>query len=197
MAEILKLKAGAKVPFPEKLYEGFEVGKDHITANIGIDKIVAIVQDFVKTQDSPVFFFLDIPRRHPELAGKALELTEKDEETYYLDGCTQKMALAVFDTFSELLVNDGLSAFGFGNHITNDEIMFGKYNVASIYSRNIEKYVAFLEEHGIEKTERLTTAWDTFSYDTPGNSETLEFRGATVYDIPDLLAECGMYRAER
>lgn len=42
MAEILKRKAGSKVTSTQLLlcfYEGFEVGENHITANVGIDKI--------------------------------------------------------------------------------------------------------------------------------------------------------------
>ena len=41
----------------------------------------------------------------------------------------------------DLMINDGLCSFGFGCHESNDEIMFGKYNVTTIFSRNIGQYI--------------------------------------------------------
>ena len=39
MAEILKLKAGARIFSKTALYEGYQKGENYITANVGIDKI--------------------------------------------------------------------------------------------------------------------------------------------------------------
>lgn len=51
----------------------------------------------------------------------------------------------------KLLINDGISAFGFGCHEGGDEIISGKYNVLTIYSRTPELYADFFEKHDIQK----------------------------------------------
>ena len=46
------------------------------------------------------------------------------------------------------------------------------------------------------KVDNLVTAWDTFSQDTPGQSERYDFNGKTVFDLPEALKEWGIYLAE-
>ena len=75
--------------------------------------------------------------------------------------------------------------------------MLEKYNVLTIFSRNISQYDTFLEQHHLSKTDRLLTAWDTFSPDSPGESTCFEWEGKTVYDIPKQFQEWGIYLAER
>ena len=43
MAEQLKLKPTAEVPFPEMLFEGYEVFDNYIRANVSVDKIEDII----------------------------------------------------------------------------------------------------------------------------------------------------------
>ena len=114
-----------------------------------------------------------------------------------MDGCSQEESVAILDRVGELLYNDGLASFGFGGHESSDEIMFGKYNVLTIYSQSIDGYDDFFEPHEVGSTENLITAWDTFSADSPGSSEIYELDGKTVYDIPKEFEEWGMYLAER
>lgn len=198
MADVLKLKAGSKVTSSQLLYEGYEVGENHITANVGIDKIEKIMRHFVAMHDEPQFFILELPASkddETEVAPGVVRVLHKD--IYYIDGCSREEALAIMSRVGNLLFNDGLSAFGYGGHESGDEIMFGKYNVLTIYSQSIEKYDGFFEAHEIEKTDNLITAWDTFSQEQPGTSEKYELDGKTVYDIPAQFEEWGMYLAEQ
>jgi hypothetical protein len=196
MAEILKLKAGASISSPQKLYEGFEVRENHIIANVGIDKIQDVMQHFIVMHEEPQFFILELPtNKKDEAASGTAEALHKD--IYYIDRCSHEEAITVMERVGALLFNDGLAAFGYGGHESGDEIMFGKYNVLTIYSRNIEKYGDFFKEHEIEETDRLITAWDTFSQEYPGTSEKYELDGRTVYDIPQQFEKWGMYYAER
>lgn len=96
-----------------------------------------------------------------------------------------------------MLYNDELSSFGFGEHESNDEIMFGKYNVLTLCSADIDKYDDFFEPHEIEETDRIITAWDTFSENTPGTSEQYELEEKTVFHIPKMFEEWGIYLAEQ
>lgn len=115
------------------------------------------------------------------------------KDIYYIDGCYRKECLMLMDRYGELLINDGISKFGFGRHKSQDEIMLGKYNMVLIYSRELSGYKNFYKEHKIEKVYRLMTTWDTFTKEIPGQSERFVCDGKTVYDLPDELQEWGIY----
>ena len=74
--------------------------------------------------------------------------------------------------------------------------MLDKYNVVMIYSQQLSNYNEFFEAHGIEKVESLITAWDTFSDETPGQAERYDYKGKSVYDLPEELKDWGMYLAD-
>ena len=57
-------------------------------------------------------------------------------------------------------------------------------------------YSDFFEAHGIKKVESLITAWDTFSDETPGQAERCDYKGKSVYDLPEELKDRGMYLAD-
>lgn len=67
----------------------------------------------------------------------------------------------------------------------------------SIYTRNKEGYDGFFEDHDINRAERLLTAWDTFTQESPGESERVDTDGKSIYDIPEMFKEWGIYLAER
>ncbi len=153
---------------------------------------------FLAMRDEPVFFFLEIPTNKNEenlVAPKKVETYHKD--VYYLDGCSLLKAVSILDRFGNILFNDGFSSFGFGGHLSGDEIMFGKYNFLDLSSENIDKFSGFFEAHGIKETESLKTAWSFFSETSPGISNSYEEDRKTVYDLPELLKEEGLYFAER
>lgn len=198
MAEKLKLKAGSKISTKVVLYEGYEKADNYITANIGIDKIEEVLMHFIAIHEEPLFFILELPSKandETEVAPGIVESLHKD--VYYIDGCSGEEAIAILDQVGDLLYNDGMISFGFGGHESNDEIMFGKYNVLTIYSRNIDDYNDFFEPHNIEPTDKLITAWDTFTADTPGTSEEYVMGDKSVYDIPKQFEDWGMYLAEQ
>ena len=58
---MLQLKEGYKVPFPEKLYEGFEVYDNSIIANVNADKLEDVIQHFIVMQGGHLFFILELP----------------------------------------------------------------------------------------------------------------------------------------
>lgn len=198
MAEILKLKAGSKISSKTVLYEGYQKEVNYITANVSIDKIEGILQHFITIHEERLFFILELPAKaDDETEGMPGIVNTLHKDIYYIDGCLQEEALTILIRVGDLLYNDGLISFGFGCHESNDEIMFGKYNVLTIYSQNINDYDDFFEPHEIEQKDDLITAWDTFSAESPGISEKYELDGKTVYDIPKQFAEWGMYLAEQ
>lgn len=195
---MLNLVKGYKICTPEKLNEGYEITSEMaITANVNAEKILDVFQHFIVMHDEPLFFILELPvtsDRETPIAPGVVEELHKD--VYYIDGCTREEALVLMNRYGELLINDGISKFGFGCHESQDEIMLDKYNVVTIYSQQLSEYDDFYEAHEIEKVENLITAWDTFTKDTPGQSERCDCNGKSVYDLPEELKEWGIYLAE-
>lgn len=195
---MLKLRKGSKVPFPEKLSEGYEYDEPYFTANVNADNMETLLAHFIQIHNEPIFFILELPsKREDETEIRPGVVNKLHKDVYYIDGCTQEKALEILSRTSDLMINDGLCSFGFGGHRSKDEIMVGKYNVVSVYTRNKDTFNGFFEEHEISYIERLTTAWNTFTQDMPGESLRVYTDGKSVYDIPDILKDFGIYLAEQ
>ena len=195
---MLNLVKGHQVSLVENLFESFtKLTEHHLMANVHAEKILEIFQHFIVIHDEPLFFILELPvsiDREKVIAKNIIKESHKD--VYYIDGCSREECLALLIRYGDLLVNDGLSKFGFGGHKSHDEIMLDSYNVVTIYSKELSKFNDFFEPHNIQFVEELVTAWKTFSKTSPGISEIYESNGKTVYDLPEELAEWGIYLAE-
>ena len=195
---MLNLVKGHRVTLVENLFESFtKLTEHHLIANVHAEKILEIFQHFIVIHDEPLFFILELPvsiDREKVIAKNIIKESHKD--VYYIDGCSREECLALLIRYGDLLVNDGLSKFGFGGHKSHDEIMLDSYNVVTIYSKELSKFNDFFEAHNIQFVEELVTAWKTFSKTSPGISEIYESNGKTVYDLPEELAEWGIYLAE-
>lgn len=195
---MLNLVKGHQVSLIENLFESFtKLTEHHLMANVHAEKILEIFQHFIVIHDEPLFFILELPvsiDREKVIAKNIIKESHKD--VYYIDGCSREECLALLIRYGDLLVNDGLSKFGFGGHKSHDEIMLDSYNVVTIYSKELSKFNDFFEAHNIQFVEELVTAWKTFSKTSPGISEIYESNGKTVYDLPEELAEWGIYLAE-
>mgnify|MGYP003446803269 FL=1 len=195
---MLNMIKGCKISHPERLKSQYELATDNITANVDADKIDEILQHFISMKDEPLFFILELPSNaadEDEIRPGVVENLHKD--VYYIDGCDKEKVLTILKGEADILINDGLCCFGFGGHESGDEIMSNQYNIMTIYSKNIEKYSGFFEQHNITKTKRLTTAWDTFTKDSPGECELYEKEEKNVYSILEDFKDLGIYLAER
>ena len=195
---MLNLVKGHRVSLVENLFESFtKLTEHHLMANVHAEKILEVFQHFIVIHDEPLFFILELPvsiDREKVIAKNIIKESHKD--VYYIDGCSREECLALLIRYGDLLVNDGLSKFGFGGHKSHDEIMLDSYNVVTIYSKELSKFNDFFEPHNIQFVEELVTAWKTFSKTSPGISEIYECNGKTVYDLPEELAEWRIYLAE-
>lgn len=195
---MLNLVKGHQVSLLENLFESFtKLTEHHLMANVHAEKILEVFQHFIVIHDEPLFFILELPvsiDREKVIAKNIIKESHKD--VYYIDGCSREECLALMIRYGDLLINDGLSKFGFGGHKSHDEIMLGSYNVVTIYSKELSKFNDFFEPHNIQFVEELVTAWKTFSKTSPGISEIYESNGKTVYDLPTELSEWGIYLAE-
>ena len=118
-------------------------------------------------------------------------------DVYYLDGCSQAAALTLLKQTGPLLIEDGLSAFGFGGLESGDEILFSKYNIVTIFGRNLQSYAEFFAAHQIRENPNLLTAWDLFDQQHPGVSKSVTVQGKDIYSIPEQLKDWGLYLAQR
>ena len=195
---MLNLVKGHRVSLVENLFESFtKLTEHHLMANVHAETILEVFQHFIAIHDEPLFFILELPvsiDREKVIAKNIIKESHKD--VYYIDGCSREECLALLIRYGDLLVNDGLSKFGFGGHKSHDEIILDSYNVVTIYSKELSKFNDFFEPHNIQFVEELVTAWKTFSKTSPGISEIYESNGKTVYDLPEELAEWGIYLAE-
>lgn len=195
---MLNLVKGHQVSLVENLFESFtKLTEHHLMANVHAEKILEVFQHFIVIHDEPLFFILELPvsiDREKVIAKNIIKESHKD--VYYIDGCSREECLALLIRYGDLLINDGLSKFGFGGHKSHDEIMLDSYNVVTIYSKELSKFNDFFEPHDIQFVEELVTAWKTFSKASPGISEIYKSNGKTVYDLPTELSEWGIYLAE-
>ncbi|MCI9666073.1 MAG: hypothetical protein HFF13_02270 [Angelakisella sp.] len=193
---MLEMVKGCQVPFPEKLGEGYKMEERMITANVGAGKLRQAVENFIAMHASErLFFILEIPTNQK---GEPEPEKVLHKDVYYLDGCSRKKALGILEDYGELLIQDGVSAFGFGCQETGDEIMVEKYNILTLWSRRrLEKYRAFFEKLDIGEREELVTAWDTFEQQHPGRTRLYTLEGKSIYDLPEAMKSQGLYFAER
>lgn len=183
-----KLIAGIEVELSDKIKSAYTENEDGFEAVVSAEKISQLVNSFTALLDEPVFFFLELPKNADE--------NDEGYDVYYLDNCTIPVAKAIMKRYGELLVQDGISRFGFGSHSSNEEVYVMNYQQICIYSPEKTRARALLGDLGIEKTDKLHTMWEGFSEDTPGICMRVDVNGENVFDIPENLKSEGMYKAK-
>ena len=182
-----QLIAGVEVELDEKVKSAYEENDSGFEAVVSSEKISPLVNSFIGLLEEPVFFFLELPKNINDEESDGYDI-------YYLDNCTLPVAKAIMKRYGELLIQDGISRFGFGSHMSNYEIYVRDYQQVSIYYPEKKKAAALLGDLEIEKTDKLICLWDSFSEETPGISIRVEVNGENVFDIPENLKSEGMYR---
>lgn len=215
---MLEFVKGASVHDPSGLDEGYMVEENSITANVNASKIGRIINSFISANEGePLFLFIETPTNlNDELApvptegndfGIAIDSSENvyrlenlHRDVYYLDGLSSQAMQLLLEPFYEILINDGLSAFGVGVHTTKAEIGKYKYNIVTVYSaaENVESYASLFANEGIPEKQKLITAWDIINSDNLGTCDRYEDdNNRTIYDIVEVLQEVGLYKAEQ
>lgn len=164
-----------------------------VSAVLGADKMMEFLYDVTKKMAEPVFFFLELPLSDEE----EKELHEKNKfRLFYLDNCTKEVVGAIIRTYGELLVNDGLCRFGFGENELGGEVYVQSFNVISVSAQSKKLFdgaVDVLKKCGAHKTENLITPWDVLSQQNQSVCAAVDEDGFTVFDIPEALKDAGMY----
>lgn len=172
--------AGVTVPFPDQLREQYQIDGNNLTCNLSFEKLSDFIHSYYASLTEPLFLAI-----HPDA---------EQEEVWYLDGMTKKQLTMILDGYGELLLQDGLSAFAIGSLATEDELFVQKYKVLSIYSPRPARAEKLLARFEVPRTDKIVTAWDTFSEQHPGSAQRLEIAGMTVPDVITDLQKIGMYK---
>lgn len=208
---MFKFVKGCSIKKYDNLKEGYCIENNAIRANVGADKILRIMKDFVKMQDkeSRLFLFIEVPcNLNDEKIKKEATETEVgiiDETThkdvYYLDGIPQQVANKILEGASDILINDGMVSFGIGNHFTDDEIGKYSYNEVYLYFKDdIKEYEKLFIKNKIEKDNNLLSPWDLINENNPGISEKYTNKnGMDIYDLIKTFEDSfeEFYKAEK
>jgi len=196
--KMLNLRKGSSVQNHDQLYEGYQLDGLRVIANVDANKIMDLLHRFIELYNEPMFFILEL---HTSQQNEAVSpqgcIQNFHNDVYYIDGCSKEDTQEILNRVGEILINDGLSAFGFGCHFSKDEVMIEKYNEVLIHSSEIRKFSTLFEHLQIPQVTQLITAWSTFTQDQPGTSISIKTNGKDAYDIPEILSDMGIYFAER
>ncbi len=181
-----QLCQGVDVDIPSDLGSYIVKEPEGFTGSLSAELIPKAVNAFLEAVPEPVFFFIELPEDVDDYA------------LYYLDNCTREVAFAVMKRFGDLLVQDGVSRFGFGSNKTGDELYFKDYQEFMLYSQKPALYHTALSELGAVMTddrEKAVFLGDLISKKNEGTLTAVELNGETVFDIPEALENAGMYRS--
>lgn len=194
---MLQVAKGVELPFPEKIREEYQLFSNCVLFHLSIEKAAPMLRDFIDQEPEPFFLALHLPLSEQE--EKPLRKSPSDpfhERVYYLDGQSREQMLALLEQYGALLLEDGLSQFSVGSHVTQADFFVQKYKLIAIYDQDPGRFAGLLQHYGLRETERLLTAWDTFTRDSPGCCMRIEMDGMSVYEIREQLAERGLYAAK-
>jgi len=196
---MLQMIKGARVNGTNRLFQNYMLSENQITANVDADNILKVIGNFIDMNPDEYFFlFIEVPANlsdEPVTEEGHIETLHKD--LYYLDGISADAARQMIDAYSEILVNDGLSAFGIGKQ-NGEEIGKYKYNTMILYSpEDPMKYRSIFEKEKIVRTDMLVSAWTLISPSNPGECRRYtDSSGHNIYDVVEKLTSLGLYKAE-
>ena len=182
-----RLCAGVSSPGADKVKSSYScVGRD-VNGILSAEMILPCAREYISLLPKQVFFFIDLPRQD----------SDDCYDTYILD-CTKKVALALLDHYGDILVNDGPSRFGFGGYPYEDEFMFGEFQEFTAYCDSVkaDKLCGMLDKLGAVKQDKADSLRNYMSDDDEGILSPVESDGITVYDLPELLHDAGMYMVD-
>lgn len=188
--------SGVTIPSPEKIQEQFQVYEEQcVRANISFEKLKPLITEFYRSLPEPLFFVLEIPLSISE-ERKFGSSGILHHEVCYLDGQTRDQMDSIFNSYGQILLEDGISQFAIASHFSHEEIFIQKYKLVDLYSPSPRRFIPLLQRYGLTETGQLFTVWDTFSREAPGECRRVSIEGVDVFAIAENLKEKGMYRAK-
>ncbi|MCR5122704.1 MAG: hypothetical protein K6B74_09825 [Ruminococcus sp.] len=186
------LPCGVDMENTEGLKNAYETHPDGgFEAVVSAEKLPALITELAGLIKEPVFFFLELPDEN--------SADDSGWTTYYLDNCTSEVISVLIKEYGSLLAGDGVCRFGFGGNESGGEIYVKLYKVISVYPADEEMLRGTLKafgKFGMEQTSPLVTPWELISEENPAVCVRAEEDGISLFDLPEMLKNAGMYRAE-
>ena len=182
---------GIQIPVVSGVENGYEMERNEeglwqFTVVLSAEKITALLKDYCEMLPSPGYFTLELP------------VPDSDAfDIWYVDGCTRLVLKAIVERYGDLLCADGFVRFGFASHDTPEQIYVTDLKTIQIYGRKAEKICALLKKHDIPARDHVVKLWDILSDENPCELIPAEVDEESVFDLPQLLEEAGIYLAGR
>lgn len=187
-----KLIEGIIIDNYDGVKSAFTVEKENINCVLSSEirekcvlKIIDIIDD--------LFFFIEMPLSDDE--EKEYNSNNSHMRVYYLK-VTKEVARAIIKRYGEIILNDGIIRFGFGDKKTNDEVYFLHAQEVSIYSKNLTPYKKVLLDLSVTEEKEYVSLWDKVSENNPLDRFSVENEGETVYTVIENLLEVGLTEGE-
>lgn len=191
----MKLSKGYQINNAHQIKECFSTEGDNILINVDADNYLEIMKSLSLLIPEPCFFILEVPcskEKETELNKGKKDALHND--VYYLDNIDHEFMLSILNDLGDILINDGISSFGFSSLIDQIEIMKCNYSLISIYSKISDPFIQKLKELGIEEVDNIIAADDLINEDNPGICKRyVSPKGKDVFDIVKALSKAGMY----
>ena len=194
---MFQIASGVEIPCPENIKEEFQIFDKYIQFNLSFEKLKPLIEEIIDQLPEPLFFILEIPLLQQE----EFELRKESTCPFHKKGCylgdqSINQIKDLFYKHGDLLLSDGISQFAIYSHTAKDGIYIQKYKIITIFSNSPAEYVEILRKYNLTQTDKLITAWDTFSCETPGNLHRIETNGIDIFDVYDELIKKGMFVVE-
>ena len=181
---------GIRIPDLSGIHCAYETWKNEtgwvFTAVLDAPRIPAFLQDYCALLPVPGYFTLELP-------------AEEDGayDIYYVDGCTRPVLQAIARRYGNLLAEDGDVRFGFSSHESPEQIYVGDLKTIQIYTVSPQPIRTLLEKYQLPEEPGCQKLWDILSDENPCELIHVEVEEESVFDLPELLSDAGIYLAGR
>ncbi len=195
MQENLKIIEGLNISEISGVKSAYmKINSSEINCVISAEKIKSIVKKAVRLIKKP-FLFLEVPCTDAQEA----ELSKKGDDGTHMQlynlEVTHDVADAILDRYGDLLINDGVTNFGFCSLKTETEIYAMPFQNIMFYNENDTSiFENILKENNIPevKSEQFVRIDSLISKDNPADRVLVELNGETVFDMVENLTEVGL-----
>lgn len=195
MQENFRIIEGLTVAHTDEVKSSYiKINKNEINCVISAEKIKSIVKKAIKLIKKP-YFFLEAPCTEAQEAELAKTGQSGLHMQLYNLEVTHDVADAILKRYGDLLINDGVTNFGFSSLETEAEIYVMPFQNIMFYNENgASSFENILREENIpeNKTEKQITIDSLLSQDNPADRVLVELNGETVFDVIENLKEVGL-----
>ncbi len=179
---------GVRIPHIEGIHPAYEVEKIQdgwrFTVVLDAPRIPQLLWDYCQILPEPGYFTLEIPAQGEEVY-----------DLYYVDGCTRPVLQAIAKRYGDLLTADGYVRFGFAAHEAPEQLYVSDLKTIQIYGRCEEPIRALLKKYDLSEEKTCKKLWDILSEQNPCELIHVEVEEESIFDLPQLLADAGIYLA--